>query len=141
MYTYNIYCFGHQLALDKNLNNSLYSEDVVFSKKINGKKFVIEYPYHGNQIFGEDTVSCIFGIEITDDDNNPYFIEEVKSSKEEDYLDDYRIFLNNFFKQCEEDFVSMKESEYVEEYKSLINNLLIFTQNNKPKFYTVEVSS
>ena len=77
MYTFNIYCFGHDLSLNKELNNKLSEFDFEFSTKINGRNWEINFPYHGGQVHG-DCYSCVFGTQITDDDNNKNYIKEIK---------------------------------------------------------------
>ena len=84
MYTFNIYCFGHDLSLNKELNNKLSEFDFEFSTKINGRNWEINFPYHGGQVQG-DCYSCIFGTQITDDDNNKNYIKEVCDVTENGY--------------------------------------------------------
>jgi len=45
MYTFNLFCFGHEMAEDPELNNLLHEFDFELSRKINGKKFEIDFPY------------------------------------------------------------------------------------------------
>lgn len=134
MYTSNCFCFGHQLASDKKLNNLLQDWDVYFKININGRYWVVDFPYHGGQIDG-DTYSCIFGTNITDDDDNPFYIDEVRNAKEEDYLTDYKIFLGKVVSGLEQD------AKLQPEFKDVVDKLKKFLQTNKPKFYSVEISS
>jgi hypothetical protein len=148
MYTYNILCFGHELASNKELNNFLMMYDVEFFDVIKGNEWQVSFPYHGGQVKG-DTHSCVFGNIITDDDDNPYYLQEVRGLKEEDYLPDYQIFLDKLFAECQDDIEhmntnfnkSLEEIEYREAYIQLIGELKQFIKKNKPKFYTVEASS
>ncbi len=147
MYTYNIFCFGHEMALNKELNNFLRYYEMEFFDTIKGKEWQIDFPYHGGQV-KDDTYSCVFGTIITDDDNNPNYVNEIRNAKEENYLADYETFLDKLLTQCEDDvihmnetFSSLEEIEYREAYKQLIDELKEFTKNNKPTFYSIEASS
>lgn len=133
MYTFNLFCFGHELALDKDLNNEL-EEMISYHIKIKGKTWEIDFPYHGGRVAG-DIMPCVFGRIITDDDHNPLFLDEVRNSKESDYMEDYNIFITNLYKDLDED---LKMDPSFEEF---YNRLKKFINENKPKFYLVEVSS
>lgn len=134
MYTYNMYCFGHKLAENKELNNLFHDLDVEFFTEINNREWGISLPYHGGQILG-DCYSTIFGISITDDDHNPNLIQEIQKFDENEYLIDYSEFLSQFLKSLEED------SEEDSDIKDLLLKLKEFIEQNKPTFYSVEVSS
>lgn len=93
MYTFSYFCFGHELSVDKELNNSLNDMlDLSFSRTINGKKFEAFFPYHGGQVKG-DCYSCVFGIIITDSYNNKQFLKTIRACKESDYINDYNQFI------------------------------------------------
>lgn len=139
MYTYNLFCYGHQLSKDKELNNLLWSYDIYFPKKINGKDFEVHFPYHGGQVRG-DCLSCIFGTVITDDDQNNLFVDTIRNSKESDYLDDYNQYLSDLFQELDNDIQNCSDDEK-DEYVNLVNRLKDFIKNNKPDFYCVEASS
>ncbi|MBA3984986.1 MAG: hypothetical protein H0X63_00015 [Flavobacteriales bacterium] len=134
MYTYNNFVFGHNLSINKELNNSLHEFDICFSTRIGLKKFEISTPYHGGKCSG-DTQSVILGVLITDDDNNTNYIDEVRNAKEEDYIHDYNIFLDKFKAALIED--KGHESDYDE----VADNLIEFLDTNKPGFYSVQASS
>ncbi len=140
MYIYNEFIFGHQLSIDKELNNDLCDYDIEYQKTINGKKFEIDFPYHGGQVNG-DTYSCVFGVVITDNDGNPNFIDEVRNSKEEDYLSDYNIFITSLIKDINDNRGLEEDEEMNKDYENFANRLIEFLQSNKPKFYEVELSS
>lgn len=133
MYTFDNFVFGHQLSKDKNLNNDLCEFDFEFSTKINGKEWELDFPYHGGQVRG-DCYSCVFGTIITDNDNNKDYVSDIRNAKEEDYINDYNIFLDNLFRFFDE-FV-LDSEEY-----GVINRLKKFVAENKPEFYSVEASS
>lgn len=101
MYTFNLFCFGHQLEKNPELNNLLCEMDLDFSATINGKRFEVDFPYHGGKCRG-DVYSCVFGTIITDDDQNILFVDTIRNSKESDYLDDYNQFLDQLFKVLDE---------------------------------------
>ena len=136
MYTFNILCFGHEMAKDKQLNNELNDWDIEFSMKINDRMWEVDFPYHGGQI---GYCSCVFGIRIADDDNSPNYIEEIRTAKEEDFIDDYNKFLQNLLDGLEKDVEIAGIHE--KEIKLIVDKLNIFVKNNKPKFYSVEASS
>ena len=46
MYTYNIFCFGHEMALNKELNNFLRYYEMEFFDTIKGKEWQIDFPYY-----------------------------------------------------------------------------------------------
>ena len=138
MYTYNIFCFGHELSKDKELNNLLREWDIEFEEKIDKRIWEIDFPYHGGKVRG-DISSCVFGTVITTDDRNPNYINIVRKAKEEDYIDDYNKFLNVVIARIEENVELREESEL--DFEELITKLKSFLKENKPKFYSVEVSS
>ena len=137
MYTFNIFCFGHDLSLNKELNNKLSEFDFEFNTNINGRNWEINFPYHGGQVQG-DCYSCIFGTQITDDDNNKNYIKEIKNAKESDYIDSYNQFLKILISELE-NYTNL--DEYEEEIKKIIEELKIFLSENEPGFYSVEASS
>ena len=136
MYTFNYFCFGHDLSVDKNLNNTLNEYDVEFFLSINKKDWQVDFPYHGGQING-DCYSCIFGTVIASDDNNRNYINKIRNAKEEDYINDYNEFLTKLFIDLESD----AQGEYENEMKLLIFQLKTFIKKHKPGFYSVEASS
>ncbi len=138
MYTFNYYCFGHKLSENKELNNLLHDYDVELRKNINGKSWEIDFPYHGGQIRG-DVYSCVFGTIITDDDHNTNYVDEIRNSKEEDYIEDYNKFIEILLTELEKDVESAKDSE--PEFEKVFNMLKEFLSKNSPKFYSVEASS
>ena len=132
MYTYNRFCYGHQLELSPEINNSIYDLDLSFRHVTNKKVFCVDFPYHGGKSLG-DVYSIICGIEICDDDFNPKYIDVVRSSKEEDYIEDYDLFITEYKK-----FLSdIMDSEDEVEIKKIIS----FFDNNRPKFYSIDTSS
>ena len=134
MYIIDNFVFGHELALNKKINNALVDFDAEFSTLVNKKRFVVEFPYHGGQVAG-NTYSVIFGAPITDDDGNKDFIKEVRNAKEEDYADDYNKFI-------EEYIVALNENLGQDaEYDAFIGELIDYLKNTKPGFYSVESSS
>jgi len=134
MYTYNNYVFGHQLSVNKELNNELTEFDYEFSISINNKSFEISTPYHGGQCSG-DVYSVIFGHVITDDDQNPDFVNEIRNAKEEDYIKEYL----EFIKQVKVDLIRDKGLE--KKYDEFCDKLITFIDSTKHTFYSVEASS
>lgn len=136
MYICNIFCFGHKMADNKKLNNFISDLDLEFSKSINGKIYEVSYPYHGGQVNG-DKYSIIFGYEITDDDNNPNYINEIRNAKEEDYIKEYNIFISEYINILKnDDFSYLNEDEL-----KILKELIDFLEKTKPCFYSVEISS
>lgn len=129
-----MFVFGHDLSIDKQLNNDLHSSCIELEKNINGINFKISTPYHGGQVKG-DLYSLIFGTVITYDDNNKEYINEVKNAKEEDYITEYHQFIDYFI-----NLIILDKGQDAE-MDIFIDKLIHFLQNNKPKFYTVEASS
>ena len=134
MYTINNFCYGHQIAEDKKLNNSLNLHDVEFRTVINDKTYEVSIPYHGG-VISNDIHPIIFGCCITHDDCNPDYISEVRNNREEDYYEGYQIFLQQFIEAMEE------EAELEEEFEPLVTQLKSFLNEASPKFYAVESSS
>lgn len=134
MYTYNLYCFGHKLSEDKELNNLLSEYDIEFSRKIKDRIWAVDFPYHGGKVRG-DCYSCVFGTIITDDDNNDDYINEIKNSTEKDFIVDYNEFLSILLSELE------KEVESEKEFSSVVSRLKTFLEKNSPTFYSVQVSS
>ncbi len=132
MYTYNLFCYGHVMANNPELNEELHENDVQFKTTINGKTYEIDFPYHGGQTAG-DIASCVFGTVIHDDyHKNANFVKLIKNAKESDYKDNYNQFLKQLFEY-------LTSGEYISE-KS-IKELKHFLDKNQPEFYLLEVSS
>lgn len=154
MYTYNNFVYGHDLSINKELNNNISEFDISFQSNINGKNYEVNSPYHGGQVNG-DTMSVIFGHILTDDDDKSNYVMTVRSAKEEDYQEDYKLFLERFFINEQEGIDEMKDvtselgrwyveqnrTQQITEYETFINQLKDFTDNNLPTFYQVEASS
>lgn len=137
MYTYNIFCFGLQMSTDKELNNFLWELELDLNKKINQKEWCVNFPYHGGQVNG-DCYSCVFGHEIIDDDYNPEYVNTIRNVKENDYIIDYNLFIEEFYKEL----LLVEEVLLEKEYDTtLLERLKNFIKTSKPTFYTVEVSS
>ena len=133
MYTFNLFCFGLDLSVDKELNNDICSVDLEFGTIIGSRRWEVNFPYHGGQCAG-DLFSCVFGTNISDSDNNPSFVSEVRSAKEEDYIGDYEKFIDIFLNRLREDSGDP-------EVKDVLDRLEEFVKYNKPCFYSVEASS
>lgn len=131
MYTFNLFCFGHELAQDPELNNLLNEYDFDLRHKINGRQFEVNFPYHGGQCRG-DVYSCVFGIQISDSDFNPNFVKEIRSAKYEDYIDDYNQFI---------EWLKSEITTWDDEVTEVVQRLITFLDTNKPDFYSVEASS
>lgn len=141
MYTYNYFCFGHDLSKDKNLIDRLYEWDIDHSKMINGNEYTLRFHYHGGKC-GDDPHSCVLGVVITDDDNNSNYINEVRNVREVQYVLDYIEFINDLFTILKQDCDSDAfEGNDKEDFKKLVDDLSVFLRDNVPGFYTVEVSS
>lgn len=126
MYTYDLIIFGHRLNDEPELNKIIGENDLVFEFD----KYEVETQYHGNSI---DYVIS-FGIEITDTDcSNPFYIDKIRNFKEEDYIKDYNIFIEKYIESLNE----IKEDEEILEIEKVIN----FLKTNKPKLYSLQVSS
>jgi len=134
MYTFNHFVFGHDLSVDKELNNSINELDIEFNTTINGKEFEVDFPYHGGQVHG-DLYSCVFGHIITDDDNNKDYINKIRTAKAEDYIEEYNVFISALI----DDLNNNKGID--DDYDQCVDKLIAFLQSNKPYFYTVEASS
>ena len=134
MYTFNLFIYGIQMSENPDINNLLHSCDAEFSTKINGKRWEVNFPYHGGQCRG-DVYSCIFGIQISDDDRNPNYVSAIRNSKEEDYIEDFKIFLDQYISYLDQNFGT--DPEFDSDMKKIID----FIRNQKPCFYSVEASS
>ncbi len=92
--------------------------------------------YHG----GKFTAPYIIGFNITDDDGNSNFINEVRKYKEEDFIEGFNIFKKDLLIAIEDDINTCKidndsESlEWLDKFKDVV-------LNTAPEFYSVEVSS
>ena len=136
MYTFNYFCFGHRMADNKKLNNFIADLDLEFRRSVNGKDYEVSYPYHGGQVDG-DVYSVVFGFNITDDDDNPDYINVIRKVKEEDFIKGYNIFLSEYTNWLKtEDF-----SDFEEEELKTLKELIDFLEKTEPCFYSVEASS
>lgn len=136
MYTFNVLCYGHKMSVNKELNNFIHDYDLVYDSKIDGKNYEVSTPYHGGQCAG-DLYSTVFGIQITDDDGNPNYVDEVRAIKESDYTESY----NKFVLEYIEDMKSLIEDEEFSDEKETLLELVDFLINTEPSLYSVELSS
>lgn len=135
MYIINNFVFGHNMSLNKELNNAISDFDFEFEKEISGKLFEVRTPYHGGQVDG-DTYSVIFGIIITGDDGNKNYVSEVRAAKLENYISDY----NEFLEACISE-LKLGKGTYNDDYDEFLDKLISYLQSTKPGFYSVESSS
>lgn len=136
MYTFNYYVYGHKMSANSELNNELWEFDPEFSQTINGKYYEVNFPYHGGQVNG-DVLSCVFGTTVTDDDQNPNLINEIRNFNEDDYKNDYLDFLQNFKNNLNANLGVPGE----EDYDLFVNKLISFLDSTDPELYSVEASS
>lgn len=136
MYTYKLLIFGHDISSDEELYDDMVQADINFSAKV-GKigdeelSFEVKTHYHG----ASDTTPYTFGIQITDDDNNPNYIKTVRALKEEDYMEMYENGLGQLIASLESD-----RGDSIE-FDRFLDGLATFVKDNKPTFYAMEVSS
>lgn len=135
MYTYNLFIFGHKMSRNKKLNNFISDVDIEFSEKIGKNRYECTTPYHGGVTSGM-TYPVLFGTQITDDDDNPNYIDEVRVANKDNYINEYNQFLAEFKKVA----ITLKE-ELDEEDKPIIDELIQFFDSNDPEFYSLQVSS
>jgi len=141
MHTYNVFCFGHETTGNPVVD--FLKELVVsseFNIKIGNKEWVVEFPYHGGLVSGDD-MPCLFGTAVTDSYlQNKDYTDEVRAAKESDYTEDYQSFLDRLLNQLQ----NYIEYKYTEEFgftfHNNVNQLKEFLANNKPKFYSIEIS-
>jgi hypothetical protein len=124
------------MSVNKELNNFIHDYDLVYDSKIDGKNYEVSTPYHGGQCAG-DLYSTVFGIQITDDDGNPNYVDEVRAIKESDYTESY----NKFVLEYIEDMKSLIEDEEFSDEKETLLELVDFLINTEPSLYSVELSS
>ena len=153
MHTYNVFCFGHETTGNPAVN--FLKELVVsseFNLDINNKEWAVEFPYHGGLVSGDD-MPCLFGTAITDNSfRYNHYTDEVRAAKESDYAEDYQSFLDWLLSRLQnyieykdtEEFGStptscLRNKDYAE-FHNNVNQLKEFLANNKPKFYSIEVS-
>lgn len=137
MYTYHNFVYGHQLANQPKLNNQVYEFDLYFRYGAGSRQYMIDMPYHGGQVRG-DIHSIIWGCHITDDDQNEYYLDEVRAVTKEDYHPGYVLFLT----ALKEDLLSPENYQIGEpEYDQFVEELISYLDSTEPEFYTVEVSS
>jgi hypothetical protein len=123
------------MADNKKLNNFIADLDLEFRRSVNGKDYEVSYPYHGGQVDG-DVYSVVFGFNITDDDDNPDYINVIRKVKEEDFIKGYNIFLSEYTNWLKTDF-----SDFEEEELKTLKELIDFLEKTEPCFYSVEASS
>ena len=133
MYTFNLFCYGIDMSVEPELNNFLGEYELNF--KIGDREWELDFPYHGGQCRG-DVFSCVFGTIISDDDNNPHFLNEVRHAKESDYEPGFRIFIEKFLTELEEIRLELDDVDIV-----ILDKTINFIKNTKPSFYMVEASS
>jgi len=134
MYTFNLYVFGHNLSIDKELNNSLNSFDIELKTKIGDRTYEIDFPYNGGQTSG-DTYSCVFGTTISTDEFNPNHVKEIRSFKKEYYIEEYK----EFIEYLKIEVVKFKGEDG--DMDMVIDNLIKFIDTHEPELYSVQASS
>lgn len=144
MYTYDIFCYGHDLSKDPELVNDLNEYDIQFRTDVpihgnkpiqvssDTRRFELDFPYHGDMF---DPPPCVCGIEITSSDGNKGFNKEVRGANESDYEESYQVFLERLFPHLDQYL------QYGGGIENIIGRLRTFVEENDPEFYTVEASS
>lgn len=130
MYVIKNLFYGHDLSVDKELNDELWGYDIEYERIIDGFRFEVSVPYHGGQCAG-DAMSVFFGTFVTADDCNKNFAKEVRTAKEDNFKKPYREFVNSFL-----DYLNTMVGE--EDFVRKITN---FLSTMEPDFYIVESSS
>lgn len=100
----------------------------------------VDFPYHGGQVSG-DIYSCIFGTQITDNDGNRNYTNEIRNAKESDYENDFKIFLDNYLKELEDIDRGIKLDSQADEEIPNIQGIIDFIKSETPCFYSIEASS
>jgi hypothetical protein len=142
MYVINNFVYGHKLSdCGHDLTTDIHEWDIHYVETINGKEFQFYFPYHGGQT-SYDIASCIFGCCVSHDDGNSSYVNEVRNAKEEDYKEDYKIFIENLKKDLiVNEYLEEDDEEGNETYNEMVKNLTDFINSNEPEFYSVESSS
>lgn len=145
MYTFDIFCYGHDFSKDSKVStlfadimcsDSFYynqQSDKIVRKLDNPPEILYEvyFPYHGGQT---STCSICFGVCIATSEANSDYTREVRSAKKKDYSEVYEKFVAAFKRYLNEIY---SEFASAEEIKPIIE----FLDSNKPCFYSVEASS
>lgn len=133
MYTYNLLCFG----INPELIDTEVLSEIDFEMKSSIKDWGVKTHYHGGAGESPYTIGCI----ISDDDNNPEYINLVRSLREEDYMENYNTFKAELLTSIISD-IEICEGDKDEEYA--LEPLLSFkkiVEETTPTFYAVQVSS
>jgi hypothetical protein len=123
------------MAVNRELNNFIHEYDLVYDSKIDGEQYEVSTPYHGGQCAG-DLYSTVFGIQITDDDSNPNYVDEVRAFKESDYKESYNKFVIEYIDVLKS---FIEDDEFLDERETLLE--LVDFLNTEPSLYSVELSS
>lgn len=143
MYTFNNFCYGIDMSVNPTLNNFILEQDLVYNNKINGMQYEVSTPYHGGQCLG-DVYSIIMGINITDDDNNPEYVNEIRSVNECTYQEEFEIFRQEYLAELDliaDEWKGWNTKGQYDDGLVMLNELKEFITNSIPGFYTVELSS
>lgn len=136
MYTYNLFVFGHDLSVDKVLCEQIDEMDFDFEPHgHDDTKCRLAREYHGGAL--SNPVVC--GIQIASSDGNKGYLGQVRTAKEETYVFDYTLFVEDLIKEVEN-----YKTMWIDEEPDVVllaHNLTTFLRNHKPGFYSVEVSS
>lgn len=130
MYIYNLFCFG----IDPKKINIENIDSIDFHFSFND--YSVETHYHVN-----NGTQYVIGKNITDDDDNPDYIDEVRSSKKEYFIDDYNKFKIELIKVIEEDIKIINDNNEGDDVVSILEEFKKNIIEIEPDFYTVEVSS
>ncbi len=132
MYTFNLFCFGHDLSSNEDLVNLLYEHDFLFSFS-KGENWKVDSMYHG----GSTSIPFVLGnVIISDDDvDKKTFLKKIRQSKEDEYIKDYKHFLSEYLEHLD------SETKSDQKLIDIVDELKTFLNNNEPCFYLLEASS
>lgn len=131
MYTFDLFVYGHDISDRDDLCSFFSYMDVGFSENINGRKYELISHYHGGSRYYPYSLGCIIA---NNNDNRDKYIDIIRNANEDDYKADYNTFISLLIQHLDSIVDSQEDIKNVNEFKQFINN-------NKPKFYMVEVSS
>jgi hypothetical protein len=133
MYTYNVFIYGHDLSKNDVGRYLVEQLDYYFSWGKGDNTYVLSTNYRGSA----PKTPISFGIEISDDDDNPSFLKTVRNADALIYKKEYEEFIYALKKELLTDADVNDDPELMD----TVIKFMTYLDTTEPEFYLLKCSS